>query len=92
MLSDSTMLKRIADKLDKMDDRLDSIDKTLVSHDVQLKEHMRRSLANEENVELLRKEFKPVSTHVAVVGALAKVVLGLATIASAIAAVLKLVL
>lgn len=31
---------------------------------VDLKEHMRRSVANEQAIEILKEEFKPVRTHV----------------------------
>lgn len=31
---------------------------------IDLKEHMRRSFANEQAIEILKEEFKPVKTHV----------------------------
>lgn len=58
------MLNKIDSKIDKLDDRMDTMDKTLVRHEENLKEHMRRSAANEEAVEILRQEMKPVQAHV----------------------------
>ena len=58
------LLNRLENKLDKLDERLDNVDKTLIIQNSDLKEHMRRSLANEEAVEILRKEMKPVQNHV----------------------------
>lgn len=63
----SDWLKRIEDKLDRMDarsdqrhdrihDRLNSVDSTLTRQNLVLEDHTRRSLANEESVVLLRTE------------------------------------
>lgn len=43
-------------KLDKLDTRIDNIDVTLAKQQVILEEHMRRSIANEAAVDLLRTE------------------------------------
>ena len=56
--------EKIIVKLDKLDERLDSVDKTLIKQESSLSEHMRRSLAAEENLQILREEFKPVQNHV----------------------------
>jgi hypothetical protein len=50
-------IKRVEDKLDKLDERLDGLDRTLVKQEENLKEHMRRS-------DLLEKKLIPVETHV----------------------------
>jgi len=68
-------LSRIEEKIDKLDSRLDKVDVTLGKQEVQLAEHMRRSLANEEAVEILKDEVKPIVSHVYLMGILGKVFL-----------------
>ena len=46
----------IGNKLDKLDSRIDNIDITLARNSAVLEEHQRRSLANEQAVEVLRSE------------------------------------
>lgn len=43
-------------------------------HNTLLKEHMRRSDALEEALEIMRKDVVPLKTHVAIVGAMGKIV------------------
>lgn len=69
----------ILKKLDDLDsagkeraEQLADIRETLARQAAVLEDHTRRSLANEANLELLRAEFAPVKSHVAVVGAIAK--------------------
>ena len=53
-------LERLESKVDKQDERLDKLDGTLIEIKGDLKDHMRRSIANEEATVLL-KEF--IDTH-----------------------------
>lgn len=87
--------KRIEDKLDKLDSRLDSVDVTLAKQHMTLKEHMRRSVANEENVSMLREDFKPLQKHVAMIegafkflGMTVSAIIGLIGVAAAIYTIL----
>ena len=48
--------KYIIQKLDKLDDRLDNIDITLAGQHISLKQHMKRSDQNEEQLDILRKD------------------------------------
>lgn len=48
-------LERLENKIDKQDQRIDDISMTLVEIKENLKEHMRRSLANEESNDLLQE-------------------------------------
>lgn len=73
-------LEKLDQKLDRQDSRLDSIEKIQVKQEANLGEHMRRTGLVEENVELLRKEFKPVQKHVMYVEGTLKFLGGLATI------------
>ncbi len=54
-------LDRIYVKLEAMDDKLQSVDKTLGEQAVQLKHHIYRSDLNEENIEMLRADVKPLT-------------------------------
>jgi len=53
-------LQYLSDKLDAMDHRLDDMSQILAVQQEQLKEHMRRSELNEEAVELLKSELRPI--------------------------------
>ena len=61
------------DKLDRLDERLDTVATKQAEQGVMLDEHMRRTEVAEANLDLLRADFKPVQSHVAMVGALAKI-------------------
>lgn len=58
------ILERLEGKLDKQQEHIHEIDKTLVRNTASLEEHMKRTEMNEEAIELLREELKPVRTHV----------------------------
>lgn len=68
---------KLSSKLEKIDDRLVEIEKTLVEQHAVLKDHTRRSVANEKAVQILADELKPVLLHVHIVNLLAKVSLAL---------------
>ena len=68
-------LDKIENKIDKLDSRTDSIDVTLAKQEVSLAEHMRRSLANEEAIDVIKDELKPVVSHVYLMGVLGKIAL-----------------
>ena len=61
---------------DELFKTLDSRTSRLVEDVAEIKSdlrfHIKRTELNEENLELLRKDFAPLKTHVAVVGALVK--------------------
>jgi hypothetical protein len=89
----SALLKR----LDKQDDQaaersadLVTIKLTLAEQHHTLEDHTRRSLAAEEALELLKAEVKPIALHVAVVGALGKIIVFSGSALGLVAGVLKL--
>jgi len=84
-------IKDLDAKVDKHTEILASIDKTLALQAQSLEAHMRRTEAAEENLELLRKEFKPVQEHVEFTNKLAKLVALGAAVASAIFAAVEAV-
>lgn len=75
--------ERILNKLDEMDKRIDNIDVTLVKQELNLQEHMRRSLANEEAVNLLKEQLEPVKDHVKSVNSILKFAGGVAILLAA---------
>lgn len=77
----------IHDLLTKLDLRLDDIHEVQVRHDENLKEHMRRSLANEQAVEALKQELTPVKKHIHMVQGVGAFIGLIAVIASIYAAV-----
>lgn len=66
-MDDRQILELLILKADKLDDRLDDIDKTLVRQHEQLKEHIKRTNINEQNLAMIRDEIKPVQRHVIIV-------------------------
>lgn len=81
-------LKRLLDKIDKLDERLDSIDKTLVKQEVNLEKHMERTEQNEIMIQELFDKLEPISKHVVQVEAVLKF-LGLLSIVVGIAVAIK---
>ena len=72
------------DRLDKLEGKIDHISETLVKQELNLgrmvvivDEHQRRSTAQEENVALLRKELKPVFSHISVMNFLGKIAIAI---------------
>lgn len=80
---------KLKDFLEKQDNQLEEIRITLVKQEQNLKSHMRRTRLLEENVALLRREFNPIKTHVAVVNGITKAFFGFLTIVGTGAAIAK---
>lgn len=76
-------------KLDKIAEDITEIKVTLGKQEENLKEHMRRSLANEAAVEILKEELKPIKTHVDHVNGAIKFIALLGLFASISAALVK---
>jgi hypothetical protein len=66
-------LKEIRQDINEVKHSLHNIDKTLVRQQGILEEHIRRSIANERAVEILKDELKPISAHVGLFNNLAKI-------------------
>lgn len=86
----NTKLDKIEETLVEHTKILASIDKTLALQAQQLELHIKRTDIAEENLELIRKEFKPIQTRDAVVNALFKIFVALCGGASAAYYVLKI--
>lgn len=79
-------------KLDKLDSRIDNIDITLAKQSVILEDHQRRSIANEANVEMLRKDdVAPMQVKWANVEGALKLLGGIAAVVGVIAGVVELI-
>lgn len=63
-MADEKRFDKIDMKLDKISDHLSEIDISLVEQNAILKEHQRRSMANEKMVELLAAELKPIKKRI----------------------------
>lgn len=89
-------LDKIETKIDKLDSRIDNVDITLAKQSVILEEHTRRSLANEEQLELFRKnvdiDLKPIKGYMNLMHAAFKLIGIISSIASFGYGVLKLFL
>ncbi len=81
----------LKEKVETIEVHLSEIKVTLALNTQSLVEHERRSLANEKAVELLKSEIRPISTHVAVVGAMIKTIGILGTIVGLVLGIMKLV-
>lgn len=57
-------LDKIESRLEKMEDSLNNIDKTLVKQHGELEKHIMRTEINEQMMNALHEEFKPVRKHV----------------------------
>lgn len=66
-MDDKKWLKEAIDKLDakvdKLDQRLDDMRILDIENASQLKEHILRTELNEENIAMLREDFKPIQKH-----------------------------
>lgn len=83
-------LDKIVDKLELIDRRLDNVDVTLGQQSEQLKHHIYRSDLNEENIEMLRTEAKPVIKAYEQFGGMLKLIGGLAIVAGLVKAVIEI--
>jgi cell division septum initiation protein DivIVA len=90
MASEVILVKDIRDAIKELDSKVDehtkilsSIDKTLALQAQQLETHIRRTEVAEENLDMLRKDFKPVENHVEFVNKLSKLVALSAAVVSA---------
>lgn len=78
----SEFLERVYDKQEKLADSVHEINITLSKQHISLEEHMRRSKASEEAIQLLRTELKPIERHVEIVKFVVKVAAGILSSAS----------
>lgn len=91
MMKISEMLLKIWENQEDSKRDITDIKVILAEQHVTLEEHTRRSLANEEAVELLRQTIKPIETHVLMVNTIVKVILSIGGVIGFIASLLKVI-
>jgi hypothetical protein len=83
-------LDRIHLKLDVLNARLDSIDKTLVRNAADIEYHIVRSDRNEQLIEMVRLEMKPLKERFVMVNGGLRLFAGITGVAALVAALLKI--
>ena len=86
-----TALKSIDDKVDGLGQRLEHISDVQRDQASDLREHITRTEIAEENISLLREQIQPIEKHVAMVHGVLKFVGLLATVASLVTALIKVI-
>lgn len=94
MSLDKEFLERIYDKQEQIASDVGEIKVTLAKQEENLKLHIYRTELNEQNIELLRKEFhkdvEPIKTHIKYLQGIAKFVGGVALLATFVVTILKI--
>jgi lipid-binding SYLF domain-containing protein len=72
-MSDDRRLERIEAKIDDILDRMSEMDISVAEQNMILKEHQRRSLANEKVAATLAKELKPILVYTEVIKIIFKI-------------------
>ena len=87
---------KLEEKLDKMHDDIVEIKVTMARNTASLEHHVERTAIAEENISIIRKEMEPIKAHVnkveggiAISSLVAKVLMGIATIAGTILGILR---
>lgn len=83
------MLLKIWENQEEMKTDVNDIKVTLAEQHATLEDHTRRSLANEEAVELLRQQIKPIENHVLMVNFAVKILLTIGGAVGFVASLLK---
>ena len=81
-------VERLENKVDKISDDIVDIKVTLAENTASLKEHMRRSLANEEALAVLKSEVKPIEEHVMFVNKSIKAMINLVKVVGGVLTIL----
>lgn len=85
------ILLKILDKQEDFNKEIATVKIILARQEENLEEHMRRTQLNEENLELLRSELKPVQRHVDMINGVLKLIGGIAVVVSIITGVLAII-
>jgi len=88
---DEKLLDIIVDKLNDVDQRLDKMTIILARQEANLKTHMRRSELNEQALEILKSEVKPIQEHVLKINFLMKILAVVGGIIGAVYTILQIV-
>jgi archaellum component FlaC len=84
-------LDKIEEKVDRIEEKISSIDITLAKQSKDLEHHIYRTDLAESNIEMLRSEIQPVKKHVALMDASLKVIGAIASIATFVLGIIRLI-
>lgn len=84
------LIHQLNNKIDNIDQQLKVMDNRHIENSSSLNEHILRTEINEENIAILREEFKPVKKHVEHVNFVFKIIGFLATVVGLVSGVFKL--
>jgi predicted nucleic acid-binding Zn-ribbon protein len=84
-------LDKIEEKVDRIEEKISNIDITLTKQAKDLEHHIYRTDLAESNIELLRSEIQPVKKHVALMDASLKVIGAIASIATFVLGIIRLI-
>lgn len=85
------MLLKIWENQEESKKDINEIKVTLAEQKIVLDEHQRRSLANEESVNILREQIKPIENHVLIMNFIFKIILYVAGAIGTVASLLKII-
>ncbi len=72
--------EKLHEKLDKVVEKIGTIEISQAKTEVIMDEHIRRTALNEENIDILRQEFRPVKSHVQFINNISKFIAIIASI------------
>ena len=84
------MLERLYEKVEQVAQDQSEMKVTLAGQAVQLENHVKRTQLAEENIEILRKDLKPVESHVNMVNGALKFIGILASLAAIVKIVIEI--
>jgi archaellum component FlaC len=84
-------LDKIEEKVDRIEEKISNIDITLAKQSKDLEHHIYRTDLAESNIEMLRSEIQPVKKHVALMDASLKVIGAIASIATFVLGIIRLI-
>jgi hypothetical protein len=84
-------LDKIEEKVDRIEEKISNIDITLAKQAKDLEHHIYRTDLAESNIEMLRSEIQPVKKHVALMDASLKVIGAIASIATFVLGIIRLI-
>lgn len=79
--------EKLHEKIDIVVERIHNIDMTLVRQEETLKEHIRRSLANEQAVDILKEELKPLKKRENFISSVLKFIIACSSVLAFLASV-----
>lgn len=86
-----SQVEKLLEMQEDLKHEIKDINVTLIKQSMILEEHTRRSLANEEAVELLRDHMAPIEKHILLVNTLTKAALAIGGVVGFLASVAKIV-